>query len=290
MPMRVIIFGAEGLLGGALLAAADADPELAATGLDWDACDITDENRIREICNILRPQVLVNCAGWTDVDGAEGHEPEVMAVNATGAGNVARVARGRGAHVVHISTDYVFDGTATRPYRETATPNPLSVYGRSKLAGELEVREVTRKHLVVRTSWLYGGGGRSFVSTILEKARQGDAPLRVVDDQVGCPTWTSDLARVLVSLIQGQRTGTVHAVNAGQTSWYGFARQVLELAGVAADLQPVATSEVPRPAPRPAFSALDCRKLEKWLDGGMAPWEDALRRYLRPGEVEPLDL
>jgi dTDP-4-dehydrorhamnose reductase len=290
MTTRVIIFGAEGMLGSALLAAVDAVPDLAATGLDWDACDITDLERIQEVCSILRPQVLVNCAGWTDVDGAEAHEEDVMEVNATGAGNVAKVARGHGARMIQISTDYVFDGKAQTPYRETARPNPLSVYGRSKLAGEEAVREATRKHLIVRTAWLYGDGGRSFVSTILEKARAGPGPqvLEVVDDQVGSPTYTCDLAQVLVECIREGRSGTVHAVNEGATSWYGLAARVLEYAGVGADLRPITTAERPRPAPRPGYSVLDCTKLGKWLDGGMAPWEDALRRFVAPETyVEP---
>lgn len=279
MPTKLIVFGAEGLLGNALISRAEAADDMGALGLDREACDVTDLDRIKEVCGIWKPQVLVNCAAYTDVDGAERDEERATEVNGVGAGNVAQAARAFGVPMIHISTDYVFDGTAKKPYKETSKPNPISAYGRSKLRGEQEVKEHAPKSLIVRTGWLYGAGGNSFIAKILEQARQGNE-LRVVDDQFGSPTSAFDLAETLLELVRQKRTGVVHAVNSGETTWYRFAQQIVELAGLGVDIQPIPSSALERAAPRPPYAVLDTSKLSGWLEEPMPTWEDALERFL----------
>lgn len=228
--------------------------------------------------------VLVNAGAWTAVDDAEADEAGALVVNGAAPGWLAEELAGRG-RLLHVSTDYVFEGTADRPYREDDPTGPTTAYGRTKLAGERAVAAAGGDALVVRTAWLYSGHGRNFVLTMLRLAA-GDGEVRVVDDQTGSPTWARDLAAGLVAAASSPARGVLHAVDAGATTWCGLARRVFELAGAdPARVVPSTTGEVPRPAPRPAWSVLDT---SAWSAAGLPPlppWDDALRRCL--AEVLP---
>lgn len=225
--------------------------------------------------------LIVNCAAWTKVDDAESHEPQAFAVNAVGAANLARGAVHAGARLVHLSTDYVFDGRATIPYAAEHPPSPRSAYGRTKLAGEWAVRALCADSWVVRTAWLYGAGGPNFVATMLRLAGERDT-LEVVDDQLGQPTWTRDLADLIVRLTAADPPGGIyHGTSTGETTWHGLARAVFEARGLDPQrVRPTTTDAFPRPAPRPAYSVLSHATLE---EAGITPirdWRAALRDFL----------
>jgi dTDP-4-dehydrorhamnose reductase len=252
--VRWLVTGAKGMLGQDLvdrLAARGDD----VTALDRATLDVTDARATADA--VEGHDVVVNCAAWTAVDDAETQEPAAFAVNAVGAACVARAAHRHGARLVHISTDYVFDGAATTPYREDAVPGPRSAYGRTKVAGEWAVRAEAADHLLVRTAWLYGAGGPCFPKTIARVAAERGG-LDVVDDQFGQPTWTVDLADLVVRLVDaGAPAGTYHGTASGTTSWLGFARAVVEAAGMDPEIvRPTTSAAFQRPAPRPAFSVL----------------------------------
>ena len=253
--MRVLVTGAGGQLGR------DVVDRCAAAGDQVVACDhatldVADRDRVLQVMAAAAPDAVVHAGAWTNVDGCETEPDRAYAVNALGTRHVAEAARMVGARVCYLSTDYVFDGTATRPYHEWDATNPLSVYGRSKLAGEAVLGP---DDTVVRTSWVCGRHGRNFVKTILARAAEG-RQLTVVDDQHGCPTFTEDLAAMIRTLVVARRPGVFHVTNQGPTTWYRFARDAVELAGFdPALVTPVTTAEMhpPRPAPRPANSVLD---------------------------------
>jgi dTDP-4-dehydrorhamnose reductase len=275
--MRALVTGAGGMLGRAVTAeAARRGAEVLAMGRA--DLDVIDARAVDRALGLHRPDVVVHCAGYTNVDAAESAEDEAMALNAVSAALLARAAGRLGALLVYPSTDYVFDGRATRPYRPGDPIAPLNAYGRSKAAGERET--LSAGGLVVRTSWLFGAGGRNFVDTVLARAERG-APLTVVDDQIGRPTWTADLASVLISLAACRTTGTFHASGAGDpVTWYGFARAILSGAGVQAAIEPVPTTALARAATRPRYSVLDLTATEEILGRRLESWEGALGRYL----------
>ncbi len=257
--MRIFLTGAEGQLGHELVAAF-ADHEVVAT--DLAQVDITDRAALIQAVAAARPDVVVHPAAWTAVDACEGDPDRAFAVNAVGTRNVADAAAQRDVPVVYVSTDYVFDGTKPTPYDEADEPNPQSVYGRSKLAGE---RELHPGSTIVRTSWVCGFHGPNMVKTILRLAAEHPT-LSFVDDQRGHPTFAPDLAGVIRTLVVEQRPGLFHVTNQGAVSWYEFARAVLESAGLDPDrVQPVSTADLqpPRPAPRPANSVLDNAELRR---------------------------
>jgi dTDP-4-dehydrorhamnose reductase len=220
--------------------------------------------------------VVVNCAAWTDVDGAEAEFAAALAVNGAGAGQLARAAVASGAWVIHISSDYVFDGTKREPYLESDPTGPVSAYGRSKLAGELEVSGgAPDAHTIVRSSWLFGTGGPCFPKTILRLASERDE-LTVVDDQIGCPTFTGHLATALVELARDRQSGIVHVAGGGSCSWFEFAREIVARTGSDAEVRPVPTTDMPRPAPRPGFSVL---RSERGLPQ-LPDWREGLKQFL----------
>lgn len=276
MPTRILITGAGGMLGQDVGDAAAG--ELEVVGLTHAGLDITDSEAVDDAIGASSPDVVVNCAAWTDVDGAESAPAEAAAVNATGAGHVARSASAVGAWTIHISSDYVFDGSKRTPYVESDPARPLSVYGRSKLEGEVEVmRNAPQQHTVVRSSWLFGTRGRCFPASILERAAAGDE-LAVVDDQCGSPTFTAHLARALIRLIEsGPPVGIIHLAGAGSCSWFELASRALELAGLDCRVTPARTEEMARPAVRPAYSVLESERPEA---PRLPHWHQGLEEFL----------
>src|SRR5579875_165853 len=275
--MRIVITGAEGMLGRDVARAATAAGH-EPVALGRSELDITDAAAVRARIAAAHPQLVVNCAAFTDVDGAEQAEGQARAVNAAGAGNVAAAAAACGAWVVHVSSDYVFDGRARRPYLESDRPAPINAYGRTKLAGERAVAAAAPAvHTIVRSSWLFGVGGRCFPETILRLAREREQ-LRVVDDQVGCPTATADLAEALLGLgLERRLVGSVHLAAAGSCSWFEFAREIIARAGLRCAAEPCASGELPRPARRPAFTVL---RSERPQPPRLPHWRAGLDRYL----------
>jgi dTDP-4-dehydrorhamnose reductase len=274
--MRFLITGGAGMLGRDLARLAPAASALGHTELD-----ITDAGAVTRAVAGVAPDVVINCAAFTDVDGAE-RTPDLAAqINGQGAANVARAAAQTGAWTIHISSDYVFDGRKREPYLESDPVGPQSAYGRSKLDGELAVaREAPERHTIVRTSWLFGAHGRCFPATIIKLASERDE-LSVVSDQVGCPTFTGHLAHALIEIAQRRMPGVVHVAAAGQCSWYEFAREIVSAAGLACDVKPVSTAEFPRPASRPAYSVLRSRRGAPELPG----WQEGLAAYLAAMKV-----
>jgi dTDP-4-dehydrorhamnose reductase len=244
----------------------------------WE-CDITDAASVARVIDEVGPDAVINGAAWTQVDAAEEREAEAEAVNGTGAGIVAAACGARGLRCCHVSTDYVFDGTATAPIPETAVAAPRSAYGRTKWHGEVAVREHCPDHVIVRTSWLYGRQGPNFVLTMLRLA--ADRPqLRVVADQQGAPTWTGHLAPAMLRLLEIGPPGTYHLTNSGVTTWHGLAVAAIRARGLDTEVVPITTAEYPTPTERPAYSVLDNRA---WRDLGEPPlpeWEVGLHAYL----------
>ncbi len=276
--MTVAVLGGTGMLGRKVTAVLQ-DRGLEVRSFGSAEVDITDEQDCGRAAR--GADVVVNAAAFTRVDDAEAHEAEAFAVNAVGAGLLARACAHSGARLVHMSTDYVFDGTATRPYPETAPMRPRSAYGRTKAAGEWAVRAELPSAVVVRTAWLYGPGGGSFPATVLRLAHERET-LEVVDDQRGQPTTTRDVARFVADLIDRDAPpGTYHATSEGETTWYGFARALFEAAGLDPDrVRPSDTASFPRPAQRPAYSVLGHeRSVAAGLDL-LPPWRQALSETL----------
>jgi dTDP-4-dehydrorhamnose reductase len=275
---KLLITGAHGQLGRAL-AMECRRRAIDFEGRDIDSLDIADEAAVTEWIEDAEPSDVINCAAFTAVDDCEADQETAFAVNGNAVGHLVAACDRRDARLVQISTDYVFAGDSDRPYREDDPVAPISTYGRSKLRGE-ELARTARRHLVVRTAWLYGHGGRNFVETIRSKIDGGAEKLRVVADQRGSPTFCGDLAAAIVELIGAGADGVVHAANTGETTWHGFAVEIVRLLGKDLEVLPVTTAEFPCAAPRPASSVLDTSRLSTILGRTMPTWEDALARYL----------
>jgi len=305
-PQRVLVTGGNGQLGrdvrdvlaGLVPAGGLSSSELEGTpfepvtpgsyevlSTDIDTLDLVDRAAVRDAVEGFRPDLILHGGAYTAVDACESNPDTAFAVNAMGTRHMAEAAVGVGAHIVYISTDYVFDGTSSVPYLEWDAPAPRSVYGRSKLAGELEIRALTgASGTIVRTSWVSGAHGANMVKTVRRvAAATPDGVLRFVDDQHGCPTFTADLARAVVRLGTDRRPGTFHVTNQGETTWFGFVREVMATTGHDPDrVEPIATTDLdpPRPAPRPANSRLDNSGLRLSGLAAMPRWEDALARLV----------
>lgn len=279
--MRVLVTGADGMLGFALADSVPSDVELIGT--DLSNLDITDADAVSAAVAAQAPDAVLNAAAYTNVDGCEEHEAEALAVNGAGAGNLARACAAAGIPLLHVSTDYVFDGRIPEPgeYGEDDGVGPLSAYGRTKLAGEQAITEALPAHWIVRTQWLYGLRGPNFVETMLRLAGERDR-LSVVDDQVGSPTSTHSLAPVLWQVLQRRPAhGVYHCTNAGHCSWHGFAREIFRQAGVEIEVDALGSDQLDRPAPRPARSVLSNARLRAALGASPGPWQEALGDYLR---------
>jgi dTDP-4-dehydrorhamnose reductase len=274
--MKVMIFGATGLLGKALMSEWSRDE---VVGLGSRDVDIRDADKVCEIVAKACPAWIVLAAAYTNVDECESHPDVAFAVNRDGAVNVAKAAKQAGAKLLFLSSDYVFDGKKSSPYKAGDARNPQSVYGRSKQEAEIRLLEMLPECCIARTSWLFGTGGRCFPDTILKLAATRPA-LDVVNDQRGCPTYSLDLARAIIELCRKSASGIVHTTNNGDCSWFEFARAIVKGAGLAAEVRPVSSQQMARPAPRPAYSVLSPKSLQQY---GIAlpAWPDALNRYLQ---------
>jgi dTDP-4-dehydrorhamnose reductase len=276
--MKVLIAGCLGMLGTDLMAA--FSPVHDVIGLDLPEMDIAVLEQCDARMQELRPDVVINAAAFTRVDDCETQEKKAFLVNGHGAGNLSKAAASTGSLFVHYSTDYIFDGLKSEAYLEEDAPNPKSIYGKSKLLGEDLIRRNCPNHLIIRTSWLFGRNGPNFIRTIVDLARKG-APLRVVDDQRGSPTYSRDLAAYTLKMIAAGCRSTYHVTNSGSCTWFELASRAVQWAGIeGVSIAPVPTSEFPRPAPRPANSILANARLKQDGLALMRPWQTAAREYI----------
>jgi dTDP-4-dehydrorhamnose reductase len=289
--MKVLVVGHRGMLAQALIRCLQ-HAGLTALSQGRPGLDITQAESIQKALAALQPDLVINAAAYTSVDQAESETAQAFAVNRDGAAHVADGCQEIGIPLIHVSTDYVFDGTGRRSYREEDRPAPLGVYGESKWQGEVAVRVRLREHLIVRTAWVYSRHGHNFLQTMLRLARERTV-LRVVDDQYGCPTWSWDLATALVTM--GQRIvqdrdrvpwGTYHYCGAGQTTWYGFAQAIIKAAQAFEPLKvreivPIPTTAYPTPAQRPANSVLDCAKVRTVFGIAPRPWQESVQECIQ---------
>jgi dTDP-4-dehydrorhamnose reductase len=294
--MRILVTGAKGMLGHDIVRAAERSRDELVL-VDLPELDITDAAAVEAMLARLGDEQdgldgVINCAAWTDVDGAESKQELAHAVNADGAGVLARGAARVGVRMLHVSTDYVFDGVAPlggdgrpRPYVESDPTGPRSVYGSTKLEGERQVLAASQRHTIVRTAWLYGADGPNFVETMLRLAQERPA-VQVVTDQTGSPTWAGHLAPALLGLLQREVSGLVHMTGAGEVSWNGFAQEIFRQAEVACTVEPASSAQMERPAPRPAWSALESERDDVVP---MPDWREGLAGYLaaRAGMIRP---
>ena len=281
--MNVFVVGCKGMLGtDMMLVGSQAGHSMQ--GADFPAIDITDQTSVDSVIDSAAPDIIINCAAYTAVDACEDHQAQAFAVNRDGVANLARCAERRKALLVHISTDYVFNGLQKTPYLETDQPDPKTVYGSSKLAGEEQVLSLCRRHFIFRIAWLYGLYGANFVKTIrtlaLQRSQNG-APLKVVNDQYGTPTYTRQVCRQIIRLFDCTDYGIYHSTQEGACTWYDFARLIVEKSGIACTVAPCSTQEFVRPAQRPASSVLENGRLKKHALNSMAPWQEAFEEFLR---------
>lgn len=274
----ILITGSHGQLGRSLVELCTRRG-MDFEGRDIDTLDISIKSAVTRWIEEAQPGTVINCAAYTAVDDCESQEDLALSVNGYAVGYLASACDTVGARLVQVSTDYVFAGDSVTPYAVDDPVSPTSAYGRTKLAGE-ELAQTARNHLVIRTAWLYGHGGRNFVEAIRSQIEAGRRNLKVVADQQGCPTFCDDLAEAILDLLNVGTGGIVHAVNTGATTWHGFAVAIAESLGADVNILPVSTEEFPRPAPRPRYSVLDTSRLEAELGRGLPTWRDALRRYL----------
>jgi dTDP-4-dehydrorhamnose reductase len=248
-------------------------------GMDMGDIDITREDECQKAIRETKPQIVLNAAGYTNVDGCETAKEECFAVNAEAVKNIAEACRGQNITIVHFSTDYVFDGTGNRPYVEEDACNPINAYGASKLAGENHLRTITDNYILIRTAWLYGAKGKNFVQAILDRAK-ATGKLTVVDDQTGSPTCTRDLAAATELLIDKNARGVFHLTNRGNCTWYEFAKKILKEAHLdTVEISPIKTTELQRAALRPAYSVLGMQKFITTTGKTMQPWQLAFQDY-----------
>lgn len=277
--MKVLVTGGKGQLGYDVLNEL-ARRNIPAVGVDIDEMDITDGASVERVLREAAPDAVIHCAAYTAVDAAEDNEALCRRVNAEGTRNIASVCKALDMKMLYISTDYVFGGEGDRPWEPEDERKPRSVYGQTKYEGELAVQELLDKYFIVRIAWVFGINGKNFVKTMLKLAENHDT-IRVVNDQFGSPTYTFDLARLLVDMVLTEKYGIYHATNEGSCSWYEFACAVFKEAGVAVNVVPVSTAEYGAKAKRPANSRMNKDKLTRMGFDRLPPWQDALKRYVR---------
>jgi len=275
--LKILITGKTGQLGYDLYELLKDKEEVVATGRE--EFEITNIDSTHKFIKEYLPDIVIHCAAYTKVDDCEKNIDLAYNANAIGAGNIASVCSEINAKMVYISTDYVFDGTKDKPYNEFDTPNPLNIYGKSKLAGENIVKEILDKHYIVRTSWLYGINGNNFVKTMLRLSKYKNM-LKIVNDQHGIPTFTRDLAEGLYFLIKTDAYGTYHMTNSGETTWYEFAKKIFEITNVNINVEPITTEEYNALALRPKYSVLNNYVLKLRFNYELRNWEDGLKSYI----------
>ncbi len=276
--MKVLVTGITGQLGYDLCRIMKGKEEVI--GVSRKNFDLIDTKKTYNFIKNTKPDVVIHCAAYTKVDECEKNADLAFKINSVGTANIASACNDIGAKMVYISTDYVFDGEKGEPYLEFDQPNPINVYGKSKLAGENLVKEIVNKHFIVRTSWLYGENGNNFVRTILKLAEEKKM-LRIVNDQFGTPTYTKDLAEAIYNLIKSNYYGTYHISNNGQTTWFYYAKTILELMCISVKIEPIYSEDYPSPAKRPKFSVLRNFMLESRLGIKMRCWENALEDFIK---------
>ncbi|MDO4565898.1 MAG: dTDP-4-dehydrorhamnose reductase [Oscillospiraceae bacterium] len=288
--MRILITGCRGQLGtelqrqlaegGSALGPLEERLQNSdVTAVDIDSFDLADREAVLAFLDEGSYDMVINCAAFTNVNACESEQDAAFAANALGPRNLAEACASTSTALMHVSTDYVFDGLASEPYREYDLPSPITVYGKTKLAGELAVRERCANHYIIRTAWLYGAKGTNFVKTILKLAREKDE-IKVVNDQLGNPTNAVDLAHHMLKIAPSSRYGVYHCTGAGVCSWYDFASEIVRLSGLECRVIPCTTEEYPTPAKRPAFSALDNMMLRLTAGDEMRGWREALADYM----------
>ncbi len=275
--MKVLVTGVKGQLGHDVIKELEKRGH-TAVGVDIDNMDITDQEAVRRVVTQAAPEAVVHCAAYTAVDAAEDHEELCRLVNAKGTEHIVSVCRDLDCKLMYISTDYVFNGQGERPWEPDDEREPLNVYGQTKYEGELAV-ETLEKYFIVRIAWVFGVNGKNFIKTMLNLGKTRDS-LTVVDDQIGSPTYTYDLARLLVDMVETEKYGRYHATNEGLCSWYEFACEIFKEAGIQVKVSPVSSDMYPARAKRPMNSRMDKSKLRDMGFEPMPSWQDALRRYL----------
>lgn len=280
--MRILVIGSNGQLGTDFAAQAESAGHYVI-GVDYPQIDIREKSSVKSCMDGANPDVVVNCAAYTAVDNCETDSNAAFALNGDACGTLAEVCKSCGALLVHISTDYVFDGNASSPYTEDSQTDPQSVYGKSKLRGEKTILDSYDNSMIFRIAWLYGAHGNNFVKTIRKIAEANakeNKPLRVVSDQFGTPTWTVSVCRQILVMLDKRERGVFHCTSEGSCSWYDFAKAIVDAAGINADVQPCTTAEFPRPAPRPTYSVLENARLKSAGMNIMPDWREAFREFL----------
>lgn len=276
--MKILVTGVKGQLGQQLLLAAKASRKMVF-GFDKETLDITNERRVFEVVRNIRPDVILHTAAYTAVDRAESDSDAAYAVNGYGTRNLTVAARAVGAKLVYVSTDYVFDGELGVPYDEFTPARPINVYGRSKLAGEQFVKELHDRYFIVRTAWLYGEYGNNFVKTMLRQS-DSQSSVQVVGDQIGCPTYTADLAVTIMKMMETERYGTYHVTNSGRCTWAEFAREIFRQKGLSTEVHEISSDEYQAAAKRPYQTVLEPLALRLNQFELLPDWQDALHRCL----------
>jgi dTDP-4-dehydrorhamnose reductase len=275
---RILVTGAEGQLGSDLVSCLHS-LGYRVFGMGKSKLDITNEDEVYEVVSLIKPNIIVHCAAYTQVDAAESQPDMAFLINGIGTRNIAIAAESIKAKLVYISTDYVFDGLSTTPYHEFSSVSPINIYGNSKLAGENLVRDFHSKFFIIRTSWVFGVNGHNFIKTMLSLSKEKDQ-LKVVSDQVGCPTYTVDLSKCIVQIMETNKYGIYHVSNSGSCSWYELAKELFQQTNINVNILPCTTEEFPRPAKRPKNSVLDHMSLRINNFDVMPHWKNALNRYL----------
>lgn len=270
--MKVLVTGANGMLGSDLCKILQEEG-FEVTATNTDNLDITKKDMINSFLKGEKTDIVIHLAGYTNVDGAETFPEEAFLINSTGTENLANITAAMNIPIIYISTDYVFNGTKNSPYETDDETNPINIYGESKLKGEKSIQKTNPKHYIIRTSWLYGHNGKNFVETIISLGKKKN-PLKIVNDQTGCPTWTLELSKAIVNLIKNKKAyGIYHICGSGQATWYEFAKKILELMEIDTHVLPVLTSEFPRPAKRPMYSVMNSKN-------ACPDWEESLKKYI----------
>jgi dTDP-4-dehydrorhamnose reductase len=282
--VKILLLGHKGMLGSDLLLKLSMEHEVV--GMDKEEIDIVSASECKKSIKDITPDIVINAAAYTNVDGCETAKDECFAVNAEAIKNIAVACRDKNIRIIHFSTDYIFDGAAKQPYKEDHQSNPINTYGASKMAGERYLRSLSDNYLLIRTAWLYGVNGKNFVQTILEKVKT-TKKLTVVDDQTGSPTYTKDLAAAVDLLIKQNAKGIFHITNRGSCSWYQFALKILQEAGIRdIDVTPIKSDQLQRPAKRPAYSVMSMQKFIQTTGKTMQPWQLGLQDYLESNKLQ----